>query len=64
MKKWERNLVPGGFTLAGLLFLFAAMKRFLTGQALNAAFLAIGLALLVFGIVLWVRLGRAGRVEP
>ena len=56
MRKWERSLIPGGFILAGLLFLFAAMKPVFTGQPLSAAFLMIGLAVLVFGIVLAVRI--------
>lgn len=50
MKTWERRLVPGGFAVAGLVFLVAAVKPVITGLALNVTFLLVGLACVVLGV--------------
>ncbi len=46
------KIVRFGFMLAGLLFLFAALKPVFTGGAMNATFLIIGAACVVLGAVL------------
>jgi len=53
MKKWEGRFVIGGFTLAGLVFLLAALKPLMGGEPLNATFLLLGVACVVVGVVAW-----------
>ena len=62
MKAWEHKIVPGGFALAGALFLVAALKPAVTGQPLNAAFFVIGIVFLVFGVVVYRK--RRGSATP
>jgi hypothetical protein len=63
MKNWERGLVPGGFGLAGLLFLFAALKPVFTGLPLNVMYLILGASSLIFCVVTWGKL-RGGSGQP
>jgi hypothetical protein len=46
-----KNIVRFGFLLAGVLFLFAAVKPSLGGGSLNPTFLVIGAACIVLGFV-------------
>ena len=46
-----KNIVTFGLVLAGLLFLFAAVKPAFAGGSLNPAFLVIGAACIVRGLV-------------
>jgi hypothetical protein len=52
-KTWEKKIVPFGFSLAGALFLFAAVVPALEGDPLNAAFLGVGALFLILGIATW-----------
>lgn len=56
MKAWEHKIAPAGFLLAGVLFLFAAVKPTFVDQPLNAAFFILGIAFLIFGFVFWRRI--------
>lgn len=55
MKKWESGIVPGGLVLAGLVFLFAAVKPALSGLPLNVTFLLVGVVAVIAGTALWRR---------
>ena len=59
MKKWERNIAPVGFFLAGVLFVVAAVIPTFRGQQLNAAFLPLGIVFAIFGLVAWRKAQRA-----
>jgi hypothetical protein len=60
MKKWERNIAPLGFFLAGVLFVVAAVIPTFRGQQLNAAFLPLGIVFAILGFVAWRKAQRAG----
>ena len=64
MKRWEGRLVPGGFALAGLVFLFAAFKPSFSGAPPNVPFLLFGVVCLVGGIVAWRKLEGGGAPPP
>jgi hypothetical protein len=54
MKRWESAIVPGGLAVAGLVFLFAALKPALGGNApINVPFLLFGVVCVVAGLALW-----------
>ena len=46
-----KNIIRFGFLLAGVLFLFAAVKPVVVGGSLNPTFLVIGAACIVLGLV-------------
>ena len=60
MKKWERNIAPIGFFLAGVLFVVAAVIPTFRGQQLNAAFLPLGIVFAALGFVALRKAQRAG----
>lgn len=63
MRRWESKIVPGGFALAGLVFLFAAFKPAFGDSAVNVTFLLLGVACLVVGVVVSRKVG-AGSPPP
>lgn len=64
MKPWERKMAPAGFFLAGLLFVVAALTPTFRGQPLNAAFLTLGIAFAILGMVMWRKVQSADAPPP
>ena len=53
MKRWESGIVPGGLIVAGLVFLFAAIRPSFGEGDLNVPFLLAAVVCVGAGIAFW-----------